>query len=438
MKVFKFGGASVKDADSVRNVAKIIQVQNAEKLIVVISAMGKTTNALEKLALSIWNQNYKVFTEVFENIKTFHNNIADELFEKDTISYNYSPLYALLTYLHDSYSKFTEKIFEPHRNNFAQFSDSIVSVGELLSTTLVECYLKQQKFKSVLLSASELIHTDDTYQEAQIDWIKTKNAIDEKLLPLFKTHDIIVTQGFIGGTKVQGNEIYRTTLGREGSDFSASIFAYCTGSKSVTIWKDVIGMFNSDPKKFPNVVKLDKISYNEATELAYYGASVIHPKTLQPLENKNIPLFIKSFIAPHTKGTEIQHSRAYDRLIPSFIVKSNQLLISFRTRNFSFIAESHLGDIFNKLSELRIKINIMQNSALSFSIIVDYAKINLDELIKTFNKDYEVRYNKNLELITIRHYTQQIIDQLTKNKQIILQQHTRETMRIVVEDEDGN
>jgi len=469
MKVFKFGGASVKDADSVRNVAKIIEAYPNEKIIIVVSAMGKTTNALEKI---VYGDIFKARTSQFpikrnhveiQKIIDFHRRIAMNLFEDHDRIYFMEKGYFRLDTIHSIYSYAIDSTIEneykrlclsydnidesfTYDYNFDHteskrstiqkaFYDYLVSLGEFISTQLVNDYLEQQKITSKQLDASELIHTDATFKNANVDWKKTKTAVRKAMEEAFSQHDVVITQGFIGGTIVKG-EFHRTTLGREGSDYSAAIFAHCMDAESVTIWKDVDGMFNADPKQFPDAVKLDQISYNEATELAYYGASVIHPKTIKPLQNKNIPLYIKSFINPNAPGTVIQSSTKYDNKIPSFIVKENQILISLRLRDFSFIAEAHLGKILQKLDQIRVKVNLMQNSALSFSFVVDEPKIDIDDIQSVFGEEYEIRYNKRLELITIRHTDQKTIDRLTKNTEILIIQHTRETMQFVIKRDD--
>ncbi len=323
-------------------------------------------------------------------------------------------------------SRYKEEI--PDNYNYEY--DQIVSLGEIISTLIVEAYITTSGFSSKWMDARRLIRTNNTFRDAEVDWKRTEELIRTTVLPAFDQTDIIITQGFIGHTP----ELLTTTLGREGSDFTAGIFAYCLNAENVTIWKDVPGMLNADPKYFDNTVKLDKISFSEAIELSYYGASVIHPKTLKPLQNKNISLFVKSFVDPQAEGTEIQSSGEFDHLVPSFIFKVNQLLISFRTRDFSFIVESHLSDIFNRLAEIGAKINLMQNSALSFSILVDTEKVNIETILNTFQSDYEVRYNEGLELVTIRHYDQATIDRVTVEKDILLEQFSRQTARIVMKD----
>lgn len=420
MKVFKFGGASVKDANSVKNVVEIIRLFSTDKILVIISAMGKTTNALELLVDSIWKRNRQSFQNQLAELKSFHFNIVESLFESKS-----HPIYATLEKVFDELETRFDKEFS---SNYNYEYDQIVSLGEVLSTLIVESYFREVGLNSKWMDARKLIRTNAIFRDAEIDWKQTEELIRRNVLPEFIQSAIVVTQGFIGHT----SDLLTTTLGREGSDFTAGIFAFCLNASSVTIWKDVQGMLNADPKYFNDTVKLDTISFNEAIELSYYGASVIHPKTLKPLQNKNIPLFVKSFINPTLEGTEIQQSAEFDNLIPSFIFKLDQMLFSFRTRDFSFIVESHLSDIFNKLSALGVKINLMQNSALSFSILVDAQKVDVKSILETFQSNYEVRYNEGLELVTIRHYDQPTIDRVTNGKEILLQQFDRQTTRIVL------
>lgn len=419
MKVFKFGGASVKNAEAVKNVTKIVQSFENQNLLIVISAMGKTTNALEIIVDALCKRDKLTFNNKLEEIKSYHYSIVEQLFSSSE-----QPIY---NKLNDVFSTLEKRYNEEIPDNYNYEYDQIVSLGEVISTLIVEEFLKFSGFKSKWLDARRLIRTNNTFRDAEIDWKRTEELISQNVLPVFESNTIIITQGFIGHTA----ELLTTTLGREGSDFTAGIFAYCLNAENVTIWKDVPGMLNADPKYFENTIKLDKISFHEAIELAYYGASVIHPKTLKPLQNKNISLFVKSFIDPEADGTEIQSLTDFDHLTPSFIFKVNQTLISFRTRDFSFIVESHLSDIFNRFSKIGIKVNLMQNSALSFSILVDAQKIDIQKVLELFQADYEVRYNENLELVTIRHYDDDTIAKLTNKKDILLEQYTRQTARIV-------
>jgi aspartate kinase len=295
---------------------------------------------------------------------------------------------------------------------------------------IVEAFLKEEGHSTMWIDSRKYIRTNHTYREGEVDWGKTETIIKQQLLPEFKLKRIAITQGFVGHT----SEGFTTTLGREGSDFSAAIYAYCADAESVTIWKDVPGMLNADPKWFDNTVKLDKISFKEAIELSYYGATVIHPKTIKPLQNKGIELHVKSFIDPNAPGTTIQASGNFDHLVPSFIFKMDQVLMSFTPKDFSFIVEQNLGDIFQSLAQQGVKINLMQNSALSFSILFDRSKIDPMQLVDLFKSQYEVRYNEGLELVTIRHYDQATIDRVSVNKDILVEQRTRQTIRMVMKD----
>jgi len=416
MKVFKFGGASVKDANAVRNVCDILSLYKNEKIIVVVSAMGKTTNLLEKI---IETKNNLEFEELKKQLFSFHQNIICDLnLQKETFSM-----------IEEATNKLKLSYKKDKKNNQAIYS-AIVSIGEYLSSNILSCYLKKQNIKASWCDAKSIITTTEKHIDSSIIWPLTQQKFNDIVPPLFKKNSILITQGFIGKNKLEET----TTLGREGSDFSAAIFAYCGNADGVYIWKDVPGMLNADPKFFQNTIKLDQISYREALELSYYGASVIHPKTIKPLHNKGIPLYVKSFLEPKSKGTIINSSKDKDRLVPSFIFKHDQILFSIKPKDFSFLVEENLSDIFARLSKINAKINVMQNSALSFSILLDRRKINLNEILSAFREDYVIRYNEGLELVTIRNHDQKTIDFVTKGKRNILEQKTRNTIRIVLKD----
>jgi aspartate kinase len=313
----------------------------------------------------------------------------------------------------------------PHSDNYDYDYDQLVSAGEIISTRIVSAFLNRAGIENQWIDARAIIRTDNTYRESKVDWAKTeelvKNAMD------FKDFNVYITPGFIGGT----SENMSTTLGREGSDFSAAILAYCLEAEEVIIWKDVPGVLNADPKYFDNTVKLERLSYYDAIELAYYGASVIHPKTIKPLQNKGIPLWVKSFLNPQEIGTVVQTDKA-ELEVPSFIFKMNQVLITIAARDFSFIVEQNLRDIFQALSENRVRINVMQNTALSFSISTDWDERKVLPLISTLEKDYKIKYNMGLELVTIRNYDQATIDRVTVNKEIILEEKSRNTVQMVM------
>lgn len=425
MKVFKFGGASVRDARAVKNVAGIIKNYAQGPLITVVSAMGKTTNALEKLTEAYFNRDKQEITRIFGEIKAYHMNIVNDLFEdKKHLIYNTieQSFYSLYYYLE-----------EPPGKNYNFEYDRIVSTGEMVSTQIIAAYLTGQGITNQWFNASGLIITNANYRDANVDWLKTENAVKKHILPYFnKNKDtkapVAITQGFLGGT-TQG---FTTTLGREGSDYSAAILAYTTKASEVVIWKDVPGLLNADPKVFENTRLLQNISYQEAIELAYYGATVIHPKTLKPLLKRNIPLKVRSFYRPEEPGSIINQEFLYDNTYPSYILKTKQVLLSIFPKDFSFIAEQNLSRIFSECARNNIKINLMQNSALSFSICFDQDKTKTPALLKNLEKIYNLKYNTDLELITIRHYEKANLNELLAGKEILMEQKNRTTLQWVV------
>lgn len=420
MKVYKFGGASVKDANAVRNVNKIIRLSE-DDLMIVISAMGKTTNHLEDVVRHYFDK--MPFDDQLKQVFDYHQSIISELGLSEDA--NFMVLYDRLI------EKMMAKLKEEPSSNYDYEYDQIVSFGELISTTIVAGFLNLEGLANEWIDARKVIRTDATYREGKVDWELTEALFKSKTGAFFadkSKRNICITQGFIGHTDTGQT----TTLGREGSDFSAGIAAWCLDAESVTIWKDVPGMLNADPKYFNNTERLARISFREAIELSYYGASVIHPKTIKPLQNKNIPLFVKSFIDPLSEGTMIQKDINTDHLVPSYIFKEEQTLISISPRDFSFIMEGNLRDIFDALHQSRIKVNLMQNSAISFSICVNSDDRKLEVLRNLITADYEVRYNTSLQLMTIRHYNEAIIEQLTEGREILLEQRSRHTTRFVM------
>lgn len=422
MKVFKFGGASVKDAAAVKNVSHILSLFPNEKRTVIISAMGKTTNEMEKIVQALWNKNKSTYIQLVEERLQFHLSILNNLFTEKH--------YAIYTEVENIFEDLASKIDRPISENYDFEYDQIVTLGEVLSTLIVTAFLKEEGHSVAWADCRKLIRTDNLYREGNVDWAITEKLIAEKFVPVFKEVEIQITQGFVGHT----SEGFTTSLGREGSDYTAGIFAFCCNAESVTIWKDVPGMLNADPKWFDNTVKLDSISFKEAIELAYYGATVIHPKTIKPLQNKGIPLYVKSFIDPNAEGTVIQESMENDHLVPSFIFKMNQLYLNFTPKDFSFIVEENLSDIFSRLASVNAKINLMQNSALSFAIALDQDKIDLEKILNLFKESYNVRFNEGLELVTIRHYDQATIDRVTEGKEILVEQKTKQTARFLLKD----
>ena len=421
MKVFKFGGASVNSASAVKNMTEIIRKNYGEPLAVVISAMGKTTNLLEKLV----PQNDTPPQNLNENISQlsdYHTTIIKELFgdkAKPVLTKFKNIVERLETQIHTSTSDYNYNY------------DHIVSFGELISTTIVSEYLNFSGLENTWFDVRTLIKTDASHREGKVDWSLTQSSVNDILVPFFDTGKMAVTQGFIAGTSAGDT----TTLGREGSDYSASILSYCLDAESMTIWKDVPGFLNADPKFFDKTIKIKQIPYNEAIELTYYGASVIHPKTLKPLQNKNIPLYVKSFITPENEGSAIGNFAQIDPLTPLYIFKNNQVLLSISPKDFSFIAEDSLQTIFGHFANIGIKINLMQNSALSFSVCVDYNERLFNNLVESLlQNNFSVRYNTNLQLITMRYYNEQTIEDIVAGRKILLEQRSRTTTQIVVEE----
>ncbi|TZF85030.1 aspartate kinase [Pedobacter sp. BS3] len=418
MNVYKFGGASVKDAAGVKNLANIIRNNQQKELLIVVSAMGKTTNALEKLTFAYLD---KTDTEaIFDEIKAYHTAVMNELFEDKQ--------HPVFNDVANTFVEIDWILEEEPQDNADYIYDQIVSIGELISSKIVSAYLSTSGIPTQWIDARSYIHTDNTYREAKVDWDKTCAAIASRV-PGIIANGVAVTQGFIGGT----SENYTTTLGREGSDYTAAIFASCLDAESVTIWKDVPGVLNADPKWFDETEKIPALSYHDAIELTYYGATVIHPKTIKPLQNKGIPLYVRSFIQPDGVGTKIS-SQNNPLPIPSFIFKVNQVLISIFPKDYSFIIEENLSDIFNIFHEHKVKINTMLNSAISFSVSVDYDDHKLGKLLNSLRKNYNIKYNKDLELVTIRYYNQQTIDRVTQNKDILLEVKSRYTCQMVMRD----
>jgi aspartate kinase len=419
MEVYKFGGASVMNAGAVKNLASIIKNSGHQHLLIVVSAMGKMTNKLEELS-NAYNYGQDNTHELLEEIKAYHYQIITELFPD-----HQHPVY------NDVANTFVEIewLLEDEASDAPDYIyDQIVSVGELISTKIVAAYLNAVGTAATWVDARNFIHTDNTYREGKVDWEKTEAEIQRNLLPLLEK-GIAVTQGFIGNT----SENFTTTLGREGSDYSAAIFTSCLDASALTIWKDVPGVLNADPKWFDQTERIPQLSYHDAIELTYYGATVIHPKTIKPLQNKNIPLYVRSFIQPKGEGTEI-NGQISKLPVPSFIFKVNQVLISIFPKDFSFIIEENLSDIFSLFHQHKIKVNTMLNSAISFSVSVDEDKEKISKLIADLSVRYKVKYNKKLELVTIRYYNQDTINRVTVNKDILLEVKSRHTCQIVMKD----
>jgi len=417
MQIFKFGGASVKDAEGVMNLGRIVSAHQPGPLLIVVSAMGKTTNLLEHLTSDYFNQRGDAFG-ILEQAKHYHDTVLQYLFPDRN-----HPVY------HEVANRFVEIewiLEEEPADPYDYLYDQIVAVGELVSSTIICHYLNEIGLRSKWIDARDYILTDNTHREGRVDW-KTTNERIQQGLPALLANQLAVTQGFIGST----SENFTTTLGREGSDYSAAIFAASLHAESVTIWKDVPGVLNADPKWFDKTELIPELSYLDAIELTYYGATVIHPKTIKPLQNKGIPLYVRSFIDPHSEGTRIWQSNE-SLPVPSFIFKVNQVLVSIQPKDFSFIVEDNLSDIFSKLHQHHIKVNMMHNSAVSFSISIDDTGDNVAALLEDLQTRYEVQCQKGLELITIRYYNQETINRVLVDKAIILELKDSYTCQLLV------
>ena len=423
MKVFKFGGASIKDAEAVKNVGEIITGYPDQKILIVISAVGKSTNKLEEITQLYIDSNSELASKI-ATLKKEHINIVESL-SNDHKTDETKIVFEQLKVDIEKIFGYLEKLFSNEANqDYDIIYDQVVPVGELLSTKIVSAYLNSINLLNSWTDARKLILTDSSFRNAEVDWQLTEMSIQN----LEWEGNLIVTQGFIGGTK--GN--FMTTLGREGSDYSAAIFANLLNAESLTIWKDVDGVLNADPKFFNNTIKLDNISYKEAIELAYFGASVIHPKTIKPVQNKNIPLWVKSFINTNEPGTLINDNTDKDDEITKYIFKSDQVLMSFSPKDFSFIKEKNISEIFDALAGQKLEVSTIQNSAINFSISVDYDKNKIEKLLQTLQEKYTIKYNQGLELLTIRHFDDEILAKLINGRQVFLEQKSRNTVRVLM------
>lgn len=417
MKVFKFGGASVKDADGIKNVYDVLEKVGHEDVLLVISAMGKTTNAFEVVIKNYFDKSAELQASVQE-VKKYHNQILMDLFIDD----ENNAVFAAVNSIFADLEGFLQHNKSP---NYNFVYDQVVSLGEVISTTIVSHYFNFRGLKNQWIDVREYIKTDNNYRDATVDWDLT-----QKNIKALKKKTLNITQGFLGSDENN----FTTTLGREGSDYTAAIFAYCLNAESVTIWKDVPGVLNADPRYFENAVLLNQISYKEAIELAFYGATVIHPKTLQPLQKKEIPLYVKSFINPLLPGTRVSKGADLEPQASCFIVKKNQLLISLSSLDFSFIMEENISEIFMLLHKYKIKVTLIQNTAISFSVCVDDKFGNFNELKSILSKKFQVTYNDNVSLYTIRHFTENSVDAVAKGKEVLVRQVSRETMQIVTKE----
>jgi len=416
MLVFKFGGASVKDPQGVKNLLGIVRNFNYN-LVVVVSALGKTTNALENI-LKLSDQDKDSCLNKLQELENYHYEIIHDLFR------NESKL--ILDVIKNDFKELKVNLFEKEYKSYDQKYDQVVSFGEIFSTKIISQYLNDHGLINKWIDIRKVFVTNNTYREAKIDFNAT--AIKAKDRFEFNQNKIFLTQGFIGGSE----DGFVTTLGREGSDYTAAVLANILDAEKVIVWKDVDGILNADPQYFNETEKLNKLSYQETVELAYFGAKVIHPKTLKPLHNKNIPLYVRSFINPEGEGTEIDCFKKYDQNLPIFILKKEQMLISLFPKDLSFVIEDELSKIFQYLSEHRIKVNLIQNSAISISFCIDNANNKTKQLIEKLKEDYKILYNDQLELLTIRHYSEEAIQKVTKGRKVYIEQRSRLTAHFVI------
>ncbi len=417
MRVFKFGGASVKDAAGVRNLSEIVRVHD-QKIVIVVSAMGKTTNALEVVVRNYYNGHVEEACNGLEQLKAYHLKIVDELFPEDET--------LIRKELNDDFWAMTKRMKRQPSLDYDFEYDQIVSLGEILSTRIVAAYLNFSDMACQWVDAREFIRTDDRWREGTIDWNLTNELMPKALNQ--DGIDIYLTQGFIGATPFS----MTTTLGREGSDFTAAIIANVMNAESVTIWKDVPGIMNADPNKYSNTQKLDQLSYREAVEMTYYGAKVIHPKTMKPLVEKSIPLYVRSFVEPEEVGSVIHNIDHTMEYVPVFITKEDQVLITISPLDFSFIAEENIGHIYHLLSHYRMKVNLVQQSAMNFSVSIDKPERNFDKLMNDLQSQFVAHYNDGLELLTIRSYTDEAIRESIQNRLVYVEQRTRRIVRFLL------
>jgi aspartate kinase len=420
MKVFKFGGASLESIERIQQVAAIVQSFPDQQILIVISAMGKTTNELEKVAENFYLRKREIAAQLLFNIEKSHTEVAEKLLGSRT-----HPVFdQLQTFFTEAEWTLGEKPGRP----YDYYYDQLVSLGELLSTAIVSAYFNLAGVPNTWMDVRDVFRTDDTFREANIDWEVTGRQVEQKVLPLFKKANIVVTQGFIGST----DENESVTLGREGSDYSAAVFANLLNAESETIWKDVEGLKNADPKLFPNTINIPEISFSEVIEMAYYGAQVIHPKTIKPLQNKQIPLYVKSFLNKDLPGTVIREDIDVKQLPPIIVVKKNQVLLTITSKDFAFITEDRISDIYELFHKLKIKINLMQNAAISFSCCIDNNPEKIETLIKALHENYKIDYNEGLELLTVRYNKDGVMAELINNRTILLEQRSPVTIQALL------
>ena len=419
MKVYKFGGASINTTDRIKNVAGIVHAAHGDKLLIVVSAMGKTTNALENVVNAFFEGRQTDALSLFEQIKKSHLKHL-----KFLISVNWQQAENKLK---DFFTEIEWLLHDKPVRSYDYYYDQVVCCGELFSSSLVADYLAEIKVKATWVDVRDIIRTDNNFRDASVNWSYTENSIRQNIMPLFNEYDVVVTQGFIGAT----DENESTTLGREGSDYSAAIFANLLPASSVTIWKDVEAVMNADPKAFKDAINMYELSYTEVIEMAYYGAQVIHPKTIKPLQNKEIPLLVKSFIDPSLPGTVIS-SKIPKNLPPVIVVKENQVLMQFKSKDFSFVEDKPVEELHQLFEKVKLKPNLSQNTAISLLCCFDDHDEKTDALASEASTIFDVEIERNLTLLTIRHYDRPAIEKLTENKIIVLEQKTATTVQVLM------
>lgn len=419
MQVFKFGGASVNSVERIKNLAEILRQYPNEKLLVVISAMGKTTNALEKVVEAFYAGRQDEALQLFEAIKQNHTTTAKYLL---VTHFN-----ACMEQLNNFFTEVEWLLHDKPVRHFDYYYDQVVCTGELLSTAVISAYLNEAGIQNKWIDVRDIIRTDDNFRDANIDWEFSRNNVTASLIPLFNATDIVITQGFIGAT----DENESTTLGREGSDYTAAVFANMLNASNQTIWKDVEGVMNADPKAFPEAQYISELNYNEVIEMAYYGAQVIHPKTIKPLQNKGIPLKVKCFLDPGSPGTIIHDKTVHD-LPPIIVVKEGQALLELHSQDFSFVGEKPISELYRMLAEIKIKPNLIQTGAVSIMLCLDDKPEKIENLALAASSGFDVVVEKGLTLLTIRHYKNELLQKMTEGKKILLRQQSPETVQVLM------
>ena len=420
MKVFKFGGASVNNIERINMVGRILKQFYHEKLLIVISAMGKTTNALEKVVGAFYSGKKEEALQLFELVKNQHLGTAKQLLVTHYL--------ACEEQLKNFFTEAEWLLHDDPQKPYDYYYDQVVCIGELLSTTIISYYLNEIGVKNKWIDVRDVIRTDDSFRDANIEWEVTNSKVSTSILPLFGETNFILTQGFIGAT----DENESTTLGREGSDYTAAVFASMLNAESQTIWKDVSSVMNADPKQFPDAQPITELNYNEVIEMAYYGAQVIHPKTIKPLQNKNIPLYVKCFLDPSLPGTLI-HNHPVHHLPPIIVIKEKQALVEMSSKDFSFVGEHHVGALYHLLEKLKIKPNLTQNTAISFICVLDDRPEKIEKLAFEVSEIFDVQVMKELSLLTVRHYNKDVFEKLTQGKTILLRQQTTDTIQMLMQ-----